>query len=131
MSHKFLGVGWKYPVGLDETGRIEMSQYEESIRDAIWIILGTSQGERMMHPDFGCGIHDLVFEVNNAATAGRVVSAVRDALINWEPRIDVLDVQATPKGSGEILLIRIDYRVRTTNNTFNLVYPYYLERSTS
>ena len=83
----------------------------------------------MMRPDFGCGIHDLVFELNNATTAGRVTAEVRQALIQWEPRIDVLDVQATPEGNGEILLIRIDYQVRTTNNKFNLVYPFYLERS--
>ena len=81
-----------------------------------------------MRPDFGCGIHDLVFGVNSADTAGRVASEVRGALLRWEPRIDVLDTEMSVGGTGEVLLIRIEYRVRATNNVFNLVYPFYLER---
>jgi hypothetical protein len=83
-----------------------------------------------MRPDFGCGIHDLVFGVNNATTAGLVNQAVSRALLLWEPRIDVLAVQVTPGGAGEILYISIDYQVRVTNSRFNLVYPFYLERGT-
>lgn len=128
MSSEFLGVGWNFPVGLDEDGQIAMARYEESIRQAIWIILGTARGERMMRPDFGCGIYDLVFAVNSPGTASQVASEVRQALLRWEPRIDVLDVQVNPGGDGEVLLIRIDYRVRATNNAYNLVYPFYLER---
>lgn len=123
----FLGVGWSFPVGLDDEGKIALARYEESIRQAIWIILATAQGERAMRPDFGCGIHDLVFAVNSAGTAGRVASEVRQALLMWEPRIDLLDVQVNPGGTGEVLLIRIEYRVRATNNAFNLVYPFYLQ----
>jgi hypothetical protein len=92
------------------------------------MILGTARGERVMRPDFGCGIHDLVFAVNNATTAGRVVGEVRQALIQWEPRIDVLDVTASPDATEpNRLLIEIEYRVRATNSRFNLVYPFYLE----
>ncbi|HYU34428.1 MAG TPA: GPW/gp25 family protein [Thermoanaerobaculia bacterium] len=127
MSASFLGVGWRFPVAL-ESGRIALAAYEESIREAIWIILATARGERKMRPDFGCGVHDLVFAVQSGETAGRVASEVRQALILWEPRIDVLDVTA---GSDESeptrLLIQIEYRVRATNNRFNLVYPFYLE----
>jgi hypothetical protein len=79
-----------------------------------------------MRPDFGCGIHRWVFEVNDAATIGQVTRDVRDALIRWEPRIDVLDVNTETKGRGEVLLINVHYRVRSTNNFFNLVYPFYL-----
>ena len=129
MSGEFLGVGWSFPVGLDENGQMAMAYYEESVRQAIWTILGTARGERAMRPDFGCGIHDLVFAVNSAGTAGQVASEVHQALLQWEPRIDVLDVQVNPGGSGQVLLIRIDYQVRATNNAFNLVYPFYLERS--
>lgn len=128
---KFLGVGWAFPVRREGEG-IATSAYEEAIRDSVWIILGTAPGERMMRPDFGCGIHDLVFATTGATTLGRVIREVRDALVRWEPRIEVLAVDAAPDPALPArLLIRIDYRVRTTNNQFNLVYPFYLERSAS
>ncbi len=124
----FLGVGWSFPVETDGAGKIVVARHEESIRQAIWITLATARGERAMRPDFGCGIHDLVFAVNSAGTAGRIASEVRQALLKWEPRIDLLDVvvSADPSESNR-LLIEIEYRVRATNNRFNLVYPFYLE----
>ena len=130
MSKPFFGVGWSFPIEVDEgTSVIKQAKYEESIRQSIWIILGTAKGERMMRPDFGCGIYDLVFEVNSTATAGRVAQEVRQALLFFEPRIDLLDVQVGSEQGGEVMMISIDYQVRATNNVFNLVYPYYLERS--
>jgi phage baseplate assembly protein W len=127
-SSDFLGRGWSFPVGLDDGGQVRLADGEEGIRQSIWMILGTSPGERVMRPDFGCGIHDLVFGVNNAATATAVAGAVRDALATWEPRIDVLDVYAVPDPSQpNLLLIEINYQVRSTNSRFNLVYPFYLE----
>ena len=125
----FLGVGLSYPVGVDAGGNVSIeTHHEEKIRQAIWIILATARGERVMRPDFGCGIHDLVFAPNSPGTAGRVAGEVREALVQWEPRIDLLDVKARADGqAGERLLIEIDYRVRATNNRFNLVYPFYLE----
>ena len=128
MVGDFHGVGWRFPIGPDGHGQIAEAAGEESIRDAIWIILSTAPGERMMRPDFGCGIHDLVFAPNSAGTASRVAGEVRQALLQWEPRIDVLDVRVSSSGDGEELLIQIDYRVRSTNNRFNMVYPFYLER---
>lgn len=131
MPKAFLGKGWQFPVGLDQAGALQVAQYEESVRQGIWIILGTSQGERVMRPDFGCGIYDLVFEINSASTAGKVAQAVRDALLIFEPRIDVRDVRVDAQNDGVTLLISIEYQVRATNNVFNLVYPFYLERSAS
>jgi phage baseplate assembly protein W len=128
MTREFLGVGWAFPVKLDAQGAFERAEYEESVRQSSWTILGTAKGERVMRPEFGCGIYDLVFEVNDAATAGKVVQAVREALLAFEPRIDVRDVQVRPEQQGEVMLISIDYQVRATNNAFNLVYPFYLER---
>ena len=128
MTSELLGVGWKLPVQLDNQGHVVMAAYEDSIREAIWMILGTARGERVMRPGFGCGIHDVVFAVNNASTAGRVASEVRDALIRSEPRIDLDEVTASPHPTkANQLLIEINYRVRATNNRFNLVYPFYLE----
>src|SRR6185436_4363254 len=114
MSASFLGVGWKLPVSLDG-GQIALSADAESIREAIWIILATARGERQMRPDFGCGIHDLVFATGSAETAGRVTTDVREALILWEPRIDVenVDVTSDPAEPSR-LLIQIAYRVRST-----------------
>jgi phage baseplate assembly protein W len=125
----FLGLGWNFPVGLDDGGQVELApDGEQGIRQSIWTILATSPGERVMRPDFGCGLHDLVFGVNNAATATAVTRAVREALATWEPRIDVLDVYAAPGPSRpDVLVIEINYQVRATNSRFNLVYPFYRE----
>ena len=126
MLADFLGKGWGFPISRDRYSGVDISYGEQSIRDSIWIILATAPGERVMRPDFGCGLHHLVFAVNDAATLGQVTKEVRDALVQWEPRIDVLDVDTEVKGRGEVLLINIHYRIRATNNFFNLVYPFYL-----
>src|SRR4051812_33069390 len=126
MPQSFLGIGWGFPVAPDASGALALAAYEESIRQSVWIILGTAKGERAMRPDFGCGIHDLVFERNTAATAGRVTQSVKDALLRFEPRIVLVDVQVEAQESGAVLQITIDYRVRATNTAFNLVFPFYL-----
>ena len=124
----FLGRGWKFPVGVDATGRIALSEYEDDISEALRIVLLTSRGERVMRPDFGAILHDFVFESMSATTMGRLQAAVTDALIKWEPRIQVLgvDVESEAGETGK-LLIDIEYRVRATNNRFNLVFPFYLK----
>lgn len=128
MNTSFLGTGWRFPITTDKKGRIQMASAEESIQQSIWSIISTSPGERVMRPAFGCGIHDLVFGVNNAGLAGQVSEAVREALTVWEPRIDVLDVNAVADPANpNLLLIEINYEVRSTNSRFNLVYPFYLE----
>ena len=126
----FLGVGWQFPVEKDTTKqRIAMAEYEESVRQSILIILSTAKGERVMRPDFGCDIYNLVFAPNNAATRGLAEAYVEEALLLWEPRIKVLDVMVRTGGeNGEVLIINIEYMVRTTDNRFNLVFPFYLDR---
>jgi phage baseplate assembly protein W len=133
MSKSFLGRGLNFPVILNSNGDLQSADYEESVRQSVLMILGTAKGERVMRPDFGCGIYDLVFEMKTAGTAGRISQEVQEALLRFEPRIDVLNVQVTPQSDsdGEKLLIRVDYQVRATNNVFNLVYPFYLERSSA
>ncbi|MCK7494837.1 MAG: GPW/gp25 family protein [Comamonadaceae bacterium] len=99
------------------------------MRQAIQIVLSTARGERVMRPDFGCDLHELVFAPNDRATQAAAAFRVREALQAWEPRIDVLDVQAYASGDrGELLLIHVAYRVRSSDNRFNLVYPFYLDR---
>jgi phage baseplate assembly protein W len=130
MSAEFLGTGWSFPVTIGDDGQIARAHDEDSIRDGIWLVLSTTPGERVMQPDFGCGLHDLLFGAADTTTAGLITRQVRGALVRWEPRVDVLDVsvQSQP-GPATTLLIRIDYRIRATNNVFNLVYPFYLEGS--
>jgi hypothetical protein len=129
MTQEFLGVGWKFPVELNDAGEIGFSRYEEDIREAIWIILSTARGERLMRPDFGCGIHQFIFAPNDTRTAGLVRFHVEEALTRWEPRIELREVtvQASPR-DPTLLLINIDYQVKANDSRFNLVYPFYLER---
>jgi phage baseplate assembly protein W len=125
-----LGRGWSFPVRLHEKeGTIRFSEYEKDIQESIWIILSTRKGERVMRPDFGCGIHDLVFEVINTTTLTDIEVRVREALAEFEPRIDVTRVSALSDGGGVHGQVRIsiDYLVRGTNNQLNLVYPFYIK----
>lgn len=123
----FLGVGWKFPLQVTAAGRIAQSRYEQRIEEAIYLILSTAKGERVMMPDFGCGIHELVFAPNNAQTRALVVQQVREALVAHEVRVDVLDVTAeSSDGQPNLLLVRVNYRVRANNALGNLVYPFYI-----
>jgi phage baseplate assembly protein W len=127
MPREFLGVGWKFPLQVTPGGTIAQARYEQRIEESIYLILSTAKGERVMLPEFGCGIHDLVFAPNNAATLTLVVQTVREALVAYEPRIDVLDVNAeTAPEELNLLLIRINYRIRANNALGNLVYPFYI-----
>jgi hypothetical protein len=133
----YLGRGPAFPVAVSD-GSIPLHAGDQKIRESIWLILATAPGERVMRPDFGCGIHDLLFAANTAQTRALAVQHVQDALTRWEPRIDVLSVNASvpdDPGSGlvdqrNVLLIAIDYRIRANNAVFNLVYPFYLTEGT-
>lgn len=123
----FLGIGLRFPLQVSPTGALATSAQEQKIEESLYLILGTAKGERPMLPQFGCGIHDLVFAPGDAATIAQVVSTVRDALLTYEPRIDVLTVDASPApGEPDVLLIRIDYRIRSSNARANLVYPFFI-----
>lgn len=128
MNKDFLGKGWKFPVRADVHGKVSMSEYKDDIEEAIRIILGTAKGERLMRPDFGCGIHEYVFSSINPANLLRIENTVREALKLWEPRIDVLNVKSDSQLADEgKLLINIEYRIRSNNTKFNLVYPFFLK----
>jgi phage baseplate assembly protein W len=108
-----------------------MVAYEEDIHQAIQIILGTNPGERVMRPDFGAGLNTFVFEPVNTTTIALVRDRVRGALIDWEPRIDVLEVLVTVGEERNRFDIDVRYRVRATNALKNLVYPFYLQEGTA
>ena len=128
-AKEFLGVGWKFPVSVDPTtGRIKTSSDEEDIREAIRIILMTRKGERLMLPDFGCGLHDYLFAGLDYDTTSQMRLEVQRALTEWEPRIT--DVEVGVETEQGRLMIRVSYVVRATNNPYNLVYPYFLSEGT-
>lgn len=122
-----LGRGVSFPLGVDRRGELALVGSEQDVEQAIALILGTAPGERPMRPEFGCGVHDYVFDSIDAATVGRMTSEINDALDRWEPRIEVEDVDfdLTAVDVGT-LNINITYRIRSTNQLRNLVYPFYV-----
>jgi Bacteriophage baseplate protein W len=122
----FLGIGWAYPTTSSATGDVETAAYEEDIRQAVWIILGTARGERVMRPDFGAGLDRLAFEPINTTTMSLVQHYAEEALVIWEPRIDSVAVAVSADAPRGRLMLDVHYRVRTTNTFYNLVYPFYL-----
>jgi phage baseplate assembly protein W len=122
-----LGSGLAFPLRVDARGGLALVRDEEDVQEAIAVILGTAPGERPMRPEFGCGIHDYVFESIDAYSLGRLDYEIRVALDRWEPRIEVLDVEFdTERAQRGELVIEIGYRLRSTNDVRNLVYPFYM-----
>lgn len=128
MEPHFLGSGWAFPAAPKDQ-KVARISGEDCVAQSIAIILGTAKGERVMRPDFGCGIHELVFEPDTAATRRQLAEEVRTALVRWEPRIAVRDVTVTvhPE-TPSALLIDVAYEIRATQSQFNLVYPFYLQQ---
>jgi phage baseplate assembly protein W len=127
MSSDILGAGVAFPLRVDARGGLAIVRDDEDVVEAIRLIIGTAKGERPMRPEFGCGIHDYVFEAIDAYTIGRLDYEIRVALDRWEPRIDVLDIDFDDEGAGAgRLLIDISFQLRSTNDVRNLVYPFYL-----
>ena len=123
----FLGKGWRFPVAINLTGGLSSSQLEESVRESIFIILGTAPGERVARPQFGCRIHDLMFDPNNSITAARAVYYCEEALYKFEPRLKDVAVTAEPnRVEPNRLDIRIAYQIAGESSKKNLVYPFYL-----
>jgi Bacteriophage baseplate protein W len=123
----FLGRGWSMPVELDpRTGLVASVDYEEDVRQSILIILETAPGERVMRPNFGCGIHELVFTAVDSTAIQRIKSEVEEAMRRCEARIEVIGVTVDEAATAEgVLLIELEYRIRKTNQTGNLVFPFY------
>lgn len=123
----FLGSGWKFPPRLDTRGRIELAHQEQDIEEALYMILMTNKGERPMRPEFGSELSRLQFAPSDAATAGLARRYVQEALLRWEPRIDLVQVHANPDPANPSrLMIDVRYRIRATNNERNLVFPFYV-----
>ena len=123
----FIGRGFSWPMTVDHTGGIRLTTPIEDIERSMRIILLTAPGERIMRPNFGCRIWELLFEPITPNLLGQVIEVVREALAMWEPRIRVLDVDPSPEGRDNGLInVRIEYEVNTTNDRRNLVFPFYV-----
>ena len=127
MSEEFIGSGWAFPLRTDATGRIALVSREQEIEESMRLILGTAIGERPKRPEFGCEIHDYVFDSADTETAARVAAAVRASLRRWEPRIEVRDVIVSfDSADPSTIYIDIRYAVGETNDPRNLVFPFYV-----
>lgn len=134
MDRDTRSTGWAYwleepvaGIGASLLGHVAESSGEENVRQSIWLILGTALGERVQRPDFGCAIHDLLFAPIGPLTTSAAADAVKQALTKWEPRIEVLDVEASPDAvEPTALIVEVHYRTRATNRRYNLVYPFAL-----
>ncbi|PBC75955.1 hypothetical protein BX265_0651 [Streptomyces sp. TLI_235] len=120
-----IGSGWSFPTTFTPAGTVRLVTGGEEIDSAIRMILATAPGERVMRPDFGCAMWDQVFAPMNSGTLGLIEQCVREALVRWEPRIDLEEVRAASDGAAAVR-IEVAYRVRATNDHRNLVHPFYV-----
>ena len=127
MSQDFLGAGFSFPIVLDPAGRAVLVREEDTIRRALWLVLSTTIGERVMRPDWGCALPDFVFAAPSAETLGRIAHAVERAVIQFEPRVALqgVDVRADPADPARVL-IDLSVQLLARSTTINLVYPFYL-----
>lgn len=126
MSEEFIGSGWAFPLKTDKTGSMQLVSRDREIFESINLILGTMPGERPMRPEYGCGIHDYVFASIDPDSAGRMAGEVRVALVRWEPRIRVQNVEVTVDPQDRTLAyVHVHYSIGDTNDPRNLVFPFY------
>lgn len=125
--NSFIGRGFRWPLDVDHTGAIAMTRGPEDLDRSIALVLMTAPGERLMRPEFGCRIWELLFEPITGSLIGLINQYVRAALVQWEPRISVDDVFSRPTDDySSLVAIDITYTVRATNDRRNLVYPFYV-----
>jgi phage baseplate assembly protein W len=132
INKAFLGIGWSFPPEFHKHADVlgvKMVAEEEDIGESLRILLSTRPGERLMQPDYGCGLHTMVFETIDESTVTELKDIIERAVLFYEPRITLenIDVDTEDELEGR-LKIQLNYTVRTTNTRSNIVYPfYYLE----
>ena len=127
MDLPFLGRGWSVPPTFNRTASgVEMLEGEADIVSSLQLLLSTAQGERVMLPQYGCNLDELLFESLDMRMKTLMADKVESAILYHEPRIELENVELDESGELEgVVLINIVYRVKTTNSRFNLVFPYY------
>lgn len=122
----FIGFGFAYPLGVDDQGGMRMVTGVENIERSIRLIIGTAYGERPMRPEFGCGIHDLIFDLASAELTSQIQMQVEASLKRWETRADVLKVTAEYDDDPATVNIAVTYRIKGTYDPRNLLVPFYV-----
>lgn len=131
LNNSFLGRGWKFPVTFTEDSfTVELAEDEVDIAQSIQIILNTALGERVMQPDFGANLDDLLFERIDITTLTMITNRLKRAFLYHESRIEVNDIDLVPDTENGIIQVTVDYTITSTNTRTNLVYPYYLNEGT-
>jgi len=127
----FIGTGFRFPIRINGRGGLSWSSGPERIQDSIWIIITTALGERVMRPRFGAGVSNFVLNSNSLVVRTQLSDAIKRALVEWEPRIEweAVRVDEVSEQASQVL-IGIDYRLRETNELFNMVYPLYVQEGT-
>ncbi|MCB0113689.1 MAG: GPW/gp25 family protein [Caldilineaceae bacterium] len=127
-NREFVGRGLHFPLRVDSHGRLALTRGASEVEESIRVILETAPGERVMRPEFGCRVWELLFDPRNAATEAAVVEYVQDALKMWEPRIDVLSVTLVddPNLDDSVMLVQIQYRIKRTHDERSIVFPFYI-----
>ncbi len=127
----FLGTGWSFPPAFTRGGAdVEMVSGVENIHQSLQILLSTQRGERIFQDEFGCDLNHVLFEEIDQGMVNTLTSLISDAILYHEPRIalDNLEISESETEQG-LLLIRIEYTVRSTNSRFNMVYPFYINEA--
>lgn len=126
-DNSFLGRGWSFPPAFNkDLKEVEMVSKEQDIQESIEIILSTRLGERIMNPKFGCNLNELLFAPIELSLITYIKDLIETAMLYFEPRIDVNRIEINSSNDLEgIVLIELDYTIRTTNSRRNLVYPFY------
>jgi uncharacterized protein len=133
MEPPFLGRGWRFPPRFSRGGaEVEMVSGVEDIHQSLQILLTTGLGERVMQEEFGCDLQRALFEELDQGLVSLIDKTASDAILLFEPRItlDRLDVSTSADQQG-LLLIAIEYTVRSTNSRFNMVFPFYINEANS
>ena len=132
MSDSFLGTGWSFPPAFDTAANtVIMTSDEADIQLSLQILLATRKGERVMVPDYGCNLDEMLFEPMTTTFKTYIREMIKTAILYYEPRIDLSSIQVDDSRETEgVILIILKYTVRTTNSRFNFVYPYYKNEGT-
>ena len=128
----FLGSGWSFPPTFGQRGAtLQIVSGESDIRESLYILLSTNLRERVLLPDYGCKLDDFLFEEINQALLTNISSVVREAILYYEPRIDVesVEIDESDNFTEGNLIIQVVYRVKTTNSRYNFVYPFYINEA--
>ncbi len=131
-NNSFLGRGWAFPVTFNKGGHgVRLSENEKDIKESLMILLTTTMGERVMRPDYGANLEDMLFESINVTTATIIINRLKRAILFHEPRVKVHDIDMVPDVASGLIEVTIDYTVISTNSRTNLVFPFYLNEGTN